>query len=208
MHLSGCFTPHLRFCGSARRAQCISSNPIRTAWACCAHWDNIRRLFPSQTGFAMGNASAHFWMICMSLQILNELWIATRSREKNCGTCAKVLLHHGKTAVWNRGGEVPPDIGCLERAARLGDPSARVWRGGIHSIPEESGILICVNSKSKLPNTKHCCRESLTSRTYSAPGWSLLFCAASRANFFFRTVSPSLSHAFAAQHMMRRSGAV
>ena len=49
---------------------------------CCTHWDSTR-LLPSQTGFAMGNASAHFWMICMSLRIL---WIATRSEGKNCGT--------------------------------------------------------------------------------------------------------------------------
>ena len=55
---------------------------------------------------------------------------------------AKIRLHHGKTAVWNRGGEVPPDIGALERAARITDPSARVWRGGIHSVPEERGITI------------------------------------------------------------------
>ena len=66
----------------------------------------------------------------------------TRSWEKNCGTTPRYAFTMARTAVWNRGGEVPLDIGSLERAARLVDPSARVWRGGIHSIPEESGILI------------------------------------------------------------------
>ena len=124
---------------------------------------------------------------------------------------AKIRLHHGKTAVWNRGCEVPPDIGALERAARITDPSARVWRGGIHSVPEERGITILgvpvgtpefVLRQLEVKAEEH---QALLQRIPDMKdlqcAWLvLLYCAGARANFYIRTVSPSLSHAFATQH--------
>ena len=109
------------------------------------------------------------------------------------------------------GGEVPPDIGSLERAVRLVDPSVRVWRGGIHSVPEESGILIpgtpvgtpeFVLRQLEVKAAEH---QVLLQRIPDFQdlqcGWLvLLFCAAARANFCIRTVSPTLSQACAAQH--------
>ena len=131
---------------------------------------------------------------------------------------AKIRLHHGRMAVWNRGREVPPDIRALERAARLVDPSARVWRGGIHSVTEERGITtlgapVCtpefVLRQLEVKAAEH---QALLQRIPETKdlqcAWLvLLYFAAVRANFFIRTVSPSLSHAFAAQHE-RRSGVV
>ena len=158
----------------------------------------------------MENASALSWTIKMSHPILKEPWIATKSWGKNCGT-AKIRLHHGKTAVWNCGGEVPLDIGALESAARITDPSARVWRGGIHSVPEERGITILgvpvgapefVLRQLEVKAEEH--QASLQRIPYIKDlqcAWLvLLYCAGARANFSIRTVSPSLSHAFATQH--------
>ena len=162
----------------------------------------------------MGNASVHFWMICISLRILNELW--TRLGEE-LWHHAKIRLHHGKTAVWNLGGEVFPDIGSLERASTRGPFSESVERGHpqhssrkwhLDSWPSgHTRVLCCVNSKSKLQNTKRCWRESLTSRTFNAPGWSC--CSAQRRGRISssgRSAPPCPMHS--QPNMMRRSGVV
>ena len=123
---------------------------------------------------------------------------------------AKIRLHHGKTAVWNCRGEVPPDIGALERAARITDPSARVWRGGIHSVPEERGITILgvpvstaefVLRQLEVKAEEHqaLLQRILDIKELQCAWLVLLYCAGARANFYIRTVSPSLSHAFATQ---------
>ena len=84
-------------------------------------------------------------------------------------------------------------------------------RGHPHSIPEESGILILgtpvgtpefVLRQLEVKAAEH---QALLQRIPDIQdlqcAWLvLLFCEAARANFFIRTVSPNLSHAFAAQH--------
>ena len=133
---------------------------------------------------------------------------------------AKIRLHHGKTAVWNRGGEVPPDIGALERAARIiTDPSARVWRGGIHSVPEERGITILgvpvgtpefvlrqLEVKAER-STKHCCRGSRTSRTFHALGWSCCI-AQERGRISTSGRSAPVCPTHSPPNMIHRSGVV
>ena len=51
-------------------------------------------------------------------------------------------FHHGKTAVWNRGGEVLGNIEILEAAARRDDPTTSVWKGDLLSAPRDRGITI------------------------------------------------------------------
>ena len=65
-----------------------------------------------------------------------------RVLERGLWRHARVGLHHGKTAVWNRGGEVPVNIEILEAAARRDDPTATVWKGNVQSAPEDRGITI------------------------------------------------------------------
>ena len=87
--LSGCFTAPHHSCGKTRRAQCTTSHKVKGGEQgdpLMNALDNIRHLLLFQTGFTMGNASTLFWMICMLPRIPNELWIATRSWVKNCGT--------------------------------------------------------------------------------------------------------------------------
>ena len=171
-------------------------------------------LLPSQTGFPMGNASAHFWMICMSLRILNELWFATRSWGRILGSDFTMARRQCGTA------EVR-SFPTLERAARLVDPSARVWRGDIHSIPEESGILILgppvgtpefVLRQLEVKAAEH---QALLQRIPDIQDlqctWLiLLFSAAARANLLIsssgRSAPPCPMHS--QPNMMRRSGVV
>ena len=101
-------------------------------------------------------------------------------------------------------------IGALERVARIIDPSARVWRGGIHNVAEERGITILgvpvgtpefVLRQLEVKAAEH---QALLQRIPDIKdlhcAWLvLLYCAAARAKFSI-PVSPGLSHAFATQH--------
>ena len=124
---------------------------------------------------------------------------------------ARIRFHHGKTAVWNRGGEVPVNVETLEAAARRDDPTATVWKGDVQSVPADRGITILgapvgtpefVTRQLEKKVSEH---EELLNRIRDIKdlhcAWFvLLYCATVRANYFLRTVGPEHSHVFAVQH--------
>ena len=83
----------------------------------------------------------HFWMTS-TLSTPDRTVDCHRVMEEELWRHARIRLHHGKTGVWNRGGEVPANIGILEAAARRDDPTATVWRGDAQSALENRGITI------------------------------------------------------------------
>ena len=157
----------------------------------------------------MVNASVLSWTICVSHPILNELWIATRSWGKNCGTTPRSDFTMARRLC---GTAEVRSLQILEHWKEWSESQThqRVWRGGIHSVPEERGITILgvpvgtpefVLRQLEVKAEEHqtLLQRIPTSRTFNAL-LVLLHCVGARANFYVRTVSPSLSHAFATQH--------
>ena len=131
--------------------------------------------------------------------IENALWIHSR-----------ISVHCGKTQLWNRSGTTPRGCEDLTRAARVLNPDAVVWRGD-HRLPAVQGVVVLGSPvghdefiKAKLMSkvTEHQTlleRIPLVRDVQSA--WLLLlFCAATRANYWLRTVRPDLTLQFAMAH--------
>ena len=53
-----------------------------------------------------------------------------------------ISVHHGKTQIWNRGGQHPVGCESLTTAAQTIDPNAVVWRGDTQLPPHEQGIIV------------------------------------------------------------------
>ena len=110
---------------------------------------------------------------------------------------AHISIHQGKTQVWNR-------EGLLQAAAMLVTHDAIVWRGDRNLFDEEQGIIILGTPVGKPEYIFH----KLTQKSGVIPvvedlqaAWLLLlFCAAAISNFLLRTVSPLLTHRYAASH--------
>ena len=123
---------------------------------------------------------------------------------------AKISVHHGKTKVWNRGGTCPDACAVLTEAARMVDPRAVVWRGDTSLPRREQGLVILgapvgqvefvkAQLEKEAEHSVLLQRIPLVDNLQAA--WLLLsFCAAARANFIMRTVSPELGEAFATGH--------
>ena len=123
---------------------------------------------------------------------------------------AKISVHHGKSKVWNRGGTCPDACAVLTEAARMVDPRAVVWRGDTSLPRREQGLswvlhvgqVELVKAQLEKKEAEHSVllqRIPLVENLQAA--WLLLsFCAAARANFIMRTVSPELGEAFATGH--------
>ena len=70
-------------------------------------------------------------------------------------TQSHIVLHHGKTKVWNRGGHEPPACTALQARARLSDEDAIVWRGN-HALPNEiQGIKILGTPVGQVEFVRH-----------------------------------------------------
>ena len=119
--------------------------------------------------------------------IKNAVWIHSR-----------ISVHCGKTQLWNRSGTTPRGCEDLARAAGALNPDAVVWRGD-HRLPVvQQGVVVLGSPvghdefiKAKLMSkvTEHQTlleRIPLVRAVQSA--WLLLlFCAATRANYWLRT---------------------
>ena len=126
-------------------------------------------------------------------------------------TYSKISVHCGKTQLWNRSGVTPTGSEELTRAAREEHPQAVVWRGD-QSLPvEQQGVTVLgspvghdefIRVKLMKKVTEHQTlleRIPLVSDVQSA--WLLLLCcAATRANYWLRTVRPDLTLQFATAH--------
>ena len=55
---------------------------------------------------------------------------------------SRIQVHHGKTQLWNRGGEAPRGWRARTAAARQVDPDAIVWRGDPELHPSEQGVKV------------------------------------------------------------------
>ena len=133
-----------------------------------------------------------------------------RVMEEELWRHARIRLHHGKTAIWNRGGEVPVNIWILEAAARR-DPTATVWRGDAQSVLENRGITIwgtpvgtpefvARQLEKKVSEHQELLNKIPDIKNLQCAWLVLLYCATARANYFLRTVGPERSHTFAIQH--------
>ena len=133
-----------------------------------------------------------------------------RSLETELWNRAKIRIHGSKTKIWNRAGIRPPICDELERRARAIDPSAIVWRGsevpchqqGLKVLGTPLGHPEFVRQFLEKVTTKH---DLLLSRIPAVhdlqSAWLiLLHCAAARANFLLRVVSPDLVEHFAHNH--------
>ena len=129
-----------------------------------------------------------------------------RSLETELWNRAKIRIHGGKTKIWNRVGIRPPICDEFERRARAIDPSAIVWRGSEVPCHQQGLKVLCtplghpefVRQFLEKVATKH---DSLLSRIpvhdLQSAWLILLHCAAARANFLLRVVSPDLVEHFA-----------
>ena len=99
---------------------------------------------------------------------------------------------------------------ALTAAARIEDEDAIVWRGDPALPPQEQGVKILgtplghaafVQDQLARLSTSH---DVLLERIQAVPDFQvallLVFCAASRANYYLRVVHPDLARPFAEQH--------
>ena len=123
-------------------------------------------------------------------------------------------IHSGKTKIWNRSGEKPSGVDQLTAAARVQDPCAIVWRGDLELPVSEQGMKVLGVPLGRDENatrflekkTEH--HDTLFHRIPLVPdvqaSWLLLsFCAATRANFYLRNVTPEVARSFAISHDLK-----
>ena len=122
-----------------------------------------------------------------------------------------ISVHHGKTQIWNRGGQHPVGCESLTAAAQTLDPDAVVWRGDTQLAPHRQGIIVLgspVGQEAFITAQLSAKREEHQVLLDRIPcvsdvqtAWLLLFfCEATRANCWIRTVSPRFSGGFAQEH--------
>ena len=122
---------------------------------------------------------------------------------------ARIQVNQGKTQVWNRCGERPPDCEHLFHKAD-GTPND-VWRGDPGLPSHKQGVIILGTPLGRAEFVEGQLAEKIeehgilldriTKVTDLQSAWLLLlFCAASRANYVLRVVHPENSFQFAIQH--------
>ena len=130
---------------------------------------------------------------------------------------SRIQVHHGKTQLWNRGGEAPRGWRALTAAARQVDLDAIVWRGDPELPPSEQGVKVLGTPLGHPEYVRAFLQKStrthrqLLERIPAIPdlqgAWLvLLFCAGSRANYLLKAVPPECAEDFAVEHddSMRR----
>ena len=96
-----------------------------------------------------------------------------------------ISIHQGKTKLWNAAGCKPAMADMLTVAAKRRSPEAVVWKAQLRMKTAEQLRLL----------------ERITAVENVQAGWLLLsFCAATRSNYWLRTVCPELTAEFAAEH--------
>ena len=118
-----------------------------------------------------------------------------------------INIHQGKTKLWNKAG-IKPSMTC---AARLVDPDAVVWRGdwalpqtqqGLKVLGVPIGHLSFITAHMAAKFKEQALLfERIPLIEDVQVGWLLLvFCAATRANYWLRTVPPEHTSEYAEQH--------
>ena len=124
---------------------------------------------------------------------------------------SRIEVHQGKTQLWNKDGVMPSGCEAMTIAARAQDENAIVWRGD-HELPVvQQGVKLLgtplgragfvEDQLAKLSVSHSVLFERIQAVTDLQVAWLLLvFCAASRANYYLRVVHPRLVHTFAEHH--------
>ena len=147
------------------------------------------------------------YVLCDPARVLDVYAILQQELSRHAG----IQIHQGKTKVWNQGGIVPIGVERLEVEARRIDPDAIVWRGNSDIPTEQQGLKILgcpvghhdfvQDQLSMLADTHSVLLDGIILLVYLQSAWLLLvFCAAARANFFLRSVTPGETSAFATRH--------
>ena len=109
------------------------------------------------------------------------------------------VIYHGKTQVWNRGGDAPEGIDELARLARLVKPEAVVWRCDIQLPVERQGVRLLGVPIGSSDFVRQQLEDKSAEQDFlfhriplmedtQACWLLLLMCAATRANFWLRAV--------------------
>ena len=144
---------------------------------------------------------------CAPERVLAVHRILQQEIQTHCG----ISIHHGKTQIWNRGGEHPVGCEALTKAAQTVDPNAVVWRGDTQLAPQQQGIVVLgstigheafITAQLSIKRQEHqVLLDRIPHVTDVQTAWLLLlFCGATRANYWIRTVSPRFSGGFAQEH--------
>ena len=131
--------------------------------------------------------------------------------EERLRTKTGINIHLGKTKLWNRAGTKPDLADSLSAAAQAVKPEAVVWRGDPQLPLHKQGLTVLgvpvgqpefVVAELTAKAEEHASLfEKITHIPDVQIGWLLLvFCAATRANYWLRTVSPELTGGFARRH--------
>ena len=116
-----------------------------------------------------------------------------RILQQEIQTLCDISIHHGKTQIWNRGGESSlraTDQGSTNRRPECGEET-HSW---LHSSRESS----CWDRQLGMRgSSQHNCPSRIPHVIDVQTTWLLLlFCGATRANYWIRTVSPRFSGGF------------
>ena len=153
------------------------------------------------------------------MAFLDDMYVVTRperigavyvSLQNELFAHSGIVIHGGKTRVWNSGGVRPPACDALERIARATDADENVWRGsqlpvheqGIEVLGTPLGHPAFVSAHLDRISTEH---QVFLERIPSVPdllsAWVLLLhCAAARATYLLRTLPPEAVARFAEAH--------
>ena len=115
---------------------------------------------------------------------------------------SRIQIHVGKTQIWNRAGVAPRNFDKFLRAARLVDAHAKLWFGDLATPPELAPVNTDAYVRAHLQDIVDT-HQVLLSRILAVPdlqsAWVLLlYCAATRANYFLRVCFPGSAESFAA----------
>ena len=136
---------------------------------------------------------------------------AVQALEKHLWEQTGISIHFGKTKLWNAGGHKPPIADALSAAAQVVKPEAVVWRGDTSLPGTKQGLKVlglpvgCLEYIVAELNQKTRDQATLFDRIPHVPdvqsGWLLLiFCAATRANYWLRTIPPEFTEQYARRH--------
>ena len=70
-----------------------------------------------------------------------ESWKCTVFCKRSCGLRARIKIHHGKTQLWNRGGQ-PAGVAELTLATQLVEPDVVVWKSDPELPLSQNGLRV------------------------------------------------------------------
>ena len=131
--------------------------------------------------------------------------------ERHLRTMTGINIHLGKTNLWNGAGVKPEMAYTLTAAAQAVKREAVVWRGDPQFPSSKQGLTLFgvpvghpdfVLKELSVKAEEHpTLYEKITHIPDLQIGWLLLvFCAATRANYWLRSVAPELTEGFARRH--------